>query len=385
MVKVLEYLPESKVKPVGGPAGYVYNLTKLCNSDDIKISYLPSEEEKNTFRNYGKTTNFLRVINDVRKIKQLYSGSYKDISFNDYDFIHFHSTHDLFSARKQLEGYTGIVLLTSHSPKPLYQEFVFDIYSDIERFFLKKYALKKYEYVDEYAFDNADYIIFPCEYAEEPYLNNWDEYTGIRERNKNKYFYMETGAIQKKPIICVDDIRKMKNIQGRFVISYAGRHLPVKGYNKLKDFGLNLFSKYKDLSVIVCGREEPLKGLEHKDWHEIGWTKDADSYINASDVFILPNEETYFDLILLEVLSMGKIIVASYTGGNKYFEKFEDSGIFLYKTDEEFYEIIDNIYHMSLEKRNFYEEQNMKLYDKYFNEKIFFERYEKLLKELSNG
>ena len=43
------------------------------------------------------------------------------------------------------------------------------------------------------------------------------------------------------------------------------------------------------------------------------WTNDPHSLINASDMFILPNKETYFDLIMLEVLSMGKIVLATNT------------------------------------------------------------------------
>lgn len=48
-------------------------------------------------------------------------------------------------------------------------------------------------------------------------------------------------------------------------------------------------------------------------------------------MFILPNRETYFDLVLLEVMSLGIPVLASYTGGNKYFEKINDSGIYFFK------------------------------------------------------
>ena len=62
---------------------------------------------------------------------------------------------------------------------------------------------------------------------------------------------------------------------------------------------------------------------------------DPHSLIAASDVFVLPNHETYFDLILLEVLSLGVPVVMSRTGGNKYFEQFKQPGLKFYDTLEE--------------------------------------------------
>ena len=382
MIRVLEFIASSRVKPVGGPAGYVYNLTNGCSSESIQICFLHPVEEKLKVKIKSMVFQILKVVNDYLKIYKLYHNLTKDINLNDYDVVHFHSTHDLFSVRKLLEGYQGKTILTSHSPKPLHQEFVYDLYSDMERRVLEKYALKKYEYVDEYAFDHADYILFPCEYAEEPYINNWDKYEGIKEKNRTKYIYMETGVIKKTPRIPADKIRIQYGLEGKFVLSFAGRHNEVKGYDRLKEFGEKLLKKHDDFSFVVCGNESPISGLKHERWMEIGWTQDADSYIASSDAFVLPNKETYFDLVMLEVLSMGKIVIASYTGGNKYFERFGNSGIFLYRSDEEFYQIVDSLYHMPMEERRRLENRNFEIYRNFFDQKHFFERYEQIISEI---
>ena len=86
---------------------------------------------------------------------------------------------------------------------------------------------------------------------------------------------------------------------------------------------------------MIAGKEEPMTGLTDNHWIEIGWTNDPHSLIAASDVFVLPNHETYFDLILLEVLSLGIPVVMSRTGGNKYFEQFKQPGLKFYNTLEE--------------------------------------------------
>lgn len=388
MIKVLEFIEESEVKPVGGPRGYVYNLTKNYNSSKIEISYLPSSNSSKKHKKIRLPKllkNPLKIIKDIYKIFKLENGQEVTVNIDNFDIIHFHSTQDLYSVRRKLKNYKGKTILTSHSPKPLFLEFIEDWYNNFERAVIGSYSKKKYEAMDEYAFNNADYILFPCEYAEEPYINNWSEYKEIKKKNKDKYIYIETGAICKNPSISSEEIWKELNIQNKFLISYVGRHLEVKGYDKLKEYGKILIEKYKDVCVVVCGKEEPIKGLDDSRWIELGWTTNADSYIAASDVFVLPNKETYFDLIMIEVLSLGKIIIASYTGGNKYFEKFKDSGIFLYKSDSEFFQILDRIHSMSVEERKYLGHLNYTIYEENFNEQIFGMKYENTIKQIYNN
>ena len=127
--------------------------------------------------------------------------------------------------------------------------------------------------------------------------------------------------------------------------------------------------------MFIAGTEGPLYHLEHNRWIEVGWTKDPGSVIQASDVFVLPNKETYFDLVMLEVLSLGQIVVASYTGGNKYFAKYENSGIFLYNNNTEAENIISQIIKMSEEKRKELRKKNLELYKAEFTNEAFAKRY----------
>lgn len=119
-----------------------------------------------------------------------------------------------------------------------------------------------------------------------------------------------------------DEILKKYNIpKESFIITYFGRHNEVKGYDTLKKLGEKILEKYKDVYFLIAGKEEPLKGLNHKRWIEVGWTKDPHSIVNVANLYILPNKETYFDLALLEVLSLGIKSLLSDTGGNLYFKK----------------------------------------------------------------
>ena len=105
--------------------------------------------------------------------------------------------------------------------------------------------------------------------------------------------------------------------------------------------------------------------------------------IAASDVFILPNKETYFDLVLLEVLSLGKIVIASKTGGNKYFKKINAKGIMVYNTIEEAAFLLDKVKLMNADLIKELEEENKKIFMDRFSLKVFAEKYISLINNLN--
>lgn len=382
MIRVLEFLPKNQVAPIGGPLGYVYNLTEGQHFRNIEVDFLPAQiHSKSSLPK--PVLNFLQVFYGFIKMKKVKEGvGIDDAYLKNYDCIHFHSTIDLYKTRKSLKNYKGKVLLTSHCPKPMHKEIYEDQFSSIERFAFGRVKMKFYKNVDEFAFDRADFILFPCEEAEEPYFNNWKEYVEIRNRNINKYRYILSGVREKKPRIDSKEVVAQLQLQDKTVFAYVGRHNQTKGYDILKKYGNKILSENDKAVFLVCGKEYPLAGLNNPRWIEIGWTRDADSYINVSTYFVLPNRETYFDLVMLEVLSLGTIVIASKTGGNRYFEKFSECGIFLYESDDEFYGIIDYLDRLTEEEKEKLREKNKELFASNFSNKIFAQNYENLILSL---
>lgn len=139
---------------------------------------------------------------------------------------------------------------------------------------------------------------------------------------------------------------------------------------------------HPNVYVLIAGEEGPLYHLEHERWIEVGWTNDPHSIIAASDVFVLPNKETYFDLIMLEVLSLGKIVVASNTGGNKYFSVFKHGGILIYNSQREAVRLLKKVMALSFEEREYLGGENKKIFFKYFTSEIFANNYIKLINSL---
>ncbi len=392
-MKVLIYFDKNMLAPTGGPAGYLYNVYKELNLKQIDtIDFLDNKNSKLKmfFREIiQRSPKFIKKIHSKRAqnygkklIKNIfYKNSYfSNVNFEKYDIIHFHSALSMYMVKDSLKDYKGIVILTSHSPKASYLQII----DNINRKNKEKYKkeILKLPIIDEYAFNRADYIHFPCKEAEECYYNTWKEYKDIHEKNKEKYIYIPTGIYPVKIFEDRETIRKKYNIpENAFLISYIGRHNEIKGYDKLKEIGEKLIESHKDVYFLIGGKEEPIQGLNDKHWIEIGWTNRPHDLINASDLFILPNKETYFDLILLEVLSIGKTVLATNTGGNKYFKKFKDSGIFYYNYNEtnNAVKIIEQLMKEDLSKLDY---KNQKIMEENFTVSIFVDKYIEKLKEI---
>ena len=389
-MKVLIFMREDKLTPRGGPyaVGYYINEERKKCGDEF-IEFLPSDEVYNRVHMQGrKLTNKLpkwmnNLHRSVRRAASTYQCLFREpkentFDFSEYDIIHFHQTIDMYKQRGNLKNYKGIVVITSHSPIPFHQEHYMDLPKLEHKLFIKIYD--KTVEMDRYAFKRADYIFFPCEEAEEPYLNNWDEFATIVDEKREKFRYILTGIPEAKAIKTREEVCTELGIEKeRFIISYVGRHNKVKGYGCLLKIGKKILSNHQDVEFVIAGRETPMQGLKHKRWHEIGWTTDPHSYIAASDIFVLPNEATYFDIVMLEVLSLGCIVVASRTGGNKHFEKHGVEGIFLFDTENEAVEQIEKIKNLSTGERDRLRKINKKYYEENLTSGVMYQEYVKLL------
>lgn len=378
-MKVLIYLEENKLAPVGGPLGVGYNIwSEIKKNSNAEIFFLQSEEEKRT-----KSFQMIRWIKSFVNFYFFPSAKNARI-MSEFDAIHFHSVKTFYKERRALKKYKGVVLLTSHSPVPMSKEMFDDVVSKFPVFKHVTFLQNWFRKMDKYAFEKADYIVFPCPEAEEPYINNWPEYAEIKSRRIGSYRYALTGIV---PVIAKNTSREIRNELGisdsAFIISYVGRHNEVKGYDQLKLLGDRILAKNSDTFFVICGKEFPLTGLQNDHWYEVGWTDNAHSYIVAADVFVLPNRETYFDLIMLEILSLGKIVVASRTGGNRFFEQNHVPGVFLYDTLEEAEQILYTIKNMSKAQSQELGRLNKKYFDQHLTSEQFVNALRNIYKEVT--
>lgn len=377
-MKILIYKCEDELAPIGGPSGYLYSIKQYRDKINDLDLFFKKDDWKFEKNIIDKIIARLRYSYSAHA-RNLFTVFHKRIDdrekdFNQYDMIHFHTTQEMYLERNNLKGYKGVVVLTSHSPKVAYKEIIEDIVPENEYLRYKTLFEQAAEF-DEYAFQRADYIIFPCPGAEEPYYHSWPLYEKIRDEKKIRY--VPTGIW---PVECKktrEEIRNELSIpQDAIVLSFVGRHNEVKGYDILQ----SIFSKLENVYVVCCGKIGNILPPKSDRWIEVGWTTDPYSYVGASDIYMLPNRETYFDIAMLQTLSIGKCSVISNTGGNKEFTN--TPGVKLYDSIDEAVLCIKHFIDMDTEERNRLENLQRKEFDEKYTIEVFYKKYKETIRNL---
>ena len=346
----------------GGPSGYLSQIKNAIKGTEYEntiyfVSDILKKNNDNIFKkNSRKNLSSLGFLKYLRSTLSLYKSVSCPIkeevitfNINEFTHIHFHSTSDLYLARNILGNYRGTILLTSHSPEPSADEKIKRAYgsksSSIFIQYMRNFLLK----IDLYAFRKADYLMFPVSQATEPYEVD-SLCKNILELRADNIVCCPT---------CINDfifdkdyIAQFRTKYGipkdAFIVCYMGRHNEIKGYDILKDIAQKVLESNSNVYFVIAGNSGEIAPLQNKRWIEIGWTDKGNEIIAASDLFILPNRQTYFDLIALEVLRAGTPILMSFTGGNKYFyEKFPDSQCFQFFNISSTLEAVNSIEQLS--------------------------------------
>lgn len=391
----------------GGPPTYLYNLKQsvvnnqfgdsiifladLISAQDTKENKKIQRTQyrrqflKKIFEEFGKKSNFFNNLIILLFIMRLWVGNYTVNKFirnslNTYSYIHFHSVFTICLYKKMLRQFKGKIILTTHCPELPHLEYLHDLGISLKNIW--GINLKYLELFEKIAFTKADYMIFPCKEALESYYNADECFKNIITENKVKY--LPTCIMPASYKLPRNSIRSKYGIaESEVVLIFIGRHNAIKGYDLLLEFGKYVLSNYDNVTFIIAGKQYPLEGLHNDKWLEIGWTDDPYSLINASDLFILPNKETYFDLILLEVLSLGKSVLLSYTGGNKYFERYNLNGLMYFEKCNitDMIDVFEKNY-KNVQLWDSYGSLNKKMFEDNFNINMFSDNYANIINEL---
>lgn len=380
----------------GGPSGYLNNLRKGFenNGDEIDIYSL---KRSNKSDNLSILKGKLRTVLEKNKyilalfllyfeIKSVYNYMYKlNWSNKTYfdrahekKFLQFESVEDLYDFRKKFK-YKGITILTPHRPEPFFLEKINEIKSNFRtkyNFPLLKLVLK---HIEKRAYAYTDAFIFPSSEA----MSLYNEFPGFEKGSKGKTTkFVFTGSPMTNPTISAEEYRVKIGVKvEEKVIAFIGRHNEVKGYDLLT----KAFYKIHDNNTkVVCAG--PLSEMEYPDstnWIELGKINDPYNLINSADIVVLPNRNTYFDLIAIETLAQGKVIIASSTGGNISLSKFS-TGVVLFKSEDinDFINKINQVLQLSKDEKAKYEQDNKNLFLNYCTPEKFSYNYLQAVSEI---
>ncbi len=344
----------------GGPPGYLANL--LCGLNQIQnydkpLILFDSYKGQKPCTEIAKINPFIKAVKTIvlllpngkdfyaehfsKTQKRLYNemmsflsdpdeimpdfNMVKAIDWSKTKTIHVHTVIDVVKIKNYLRrNYLDDVkvILSCHTPEPYSQE---QLALSIDGGQSRKKAQKladRWRQVELRGYREADIMIFPSEEAMEPLLNALPEFGDLISQKDIRY--MATGCIPLRPQLSVVEAKRKYEVEGKTVIGYIGRHNSIKGYDLLKAAAQICLSERDDIVFLIGGEKgKAFQPLSHPRWIEMGRVNPAEM-LQAVDVFVLPNRQTYFDLILLEVMSMGLPVIATETGGNKSVKKIAD-------------------------------------------------------------
>ncbi len=331
----------------GGPTGYLANLKegleKRYPQKNSNISFAVMEKNNNTNeknknffdQNILKNKFFYSIyVNCVSKQHKTDLENYKRFLDNVFDSypnkeifskidiekvktIHVHSVDEVIKIKNYLAhiGREDIkVILTCHVPESVGLEYY---HGKVEEGYWKGRIKKIYTgwtKIEVEAYKRADILIFPSYEAMYPAMKYVPTFSEII-KNKDIRF-VPTGVEKIKLSTTKEEAKRKYGVSGKFVLGYLGRHNAIKGYDILKRAAKQVLRENKDMTFLVGGVQGREFGpLKDRRWVECGKV-DPKDFLAAVDVFILPNKMTYYDLVLLEVMSCGIPVIVSYTGGN---------------------------------------------------------------------
>jgi glycosyltransferase involved in cell wall biosynthesis len=324
----------------GGPTGYLanlrYGLDRTARQSDIEIwiernrkpaaispaaPYVHTAAELDSHIHWH--SNIDAIAMDESRMDKLLRGGATS--------IHTHTCVETLKVAHALQRTNRRIplIFTSHCPESYGKEF-----ADVWR--ARGYPKEKTDKLEQavrlieaMAFRKSDIWIFPSAEAMEPYFATIPQFAMWRKEKDLRF--VPTGACPLKTELTRAQAKKKFGVEGKKVVLFIGRHTGVKGYDLLCQAGEALFQERTDTAVLVAGRiEDGVSPPNNPNWIELGWCSNPGDLAAAADVFVLPNRMTYYDLILIEMLSTGVPIVASATGGNKSVAAITDGAVELY-------------------------------------------------------
>ena len=281
------------------PGGKEYYNAHLSRS--LKISY------ENMY-------NFLSDLDNMMPMPSLI----ETIDWSRTKAVHVHTVAEAVKIKNYLRKHfldDVKVILTCHTPETCANE-QYNLALAEGQSEERAQALKELWFkLEMRAYREVDVMIFPSKEATEPLVNAVEGFQELLDSKDVRY--MATGCKRLSSALTKEQAKEKYNVSGKTVIGYIGRHNAVKGYDLLKEAAKIVLSKTNDVVFLIGGAQGKDFGpLDNPNWIEAGWVNPAD-LLQSLDVFVLPNRQTYYDLVLLEVLSMGVPVVATATGGNK--------------------------------------------------------------------
>lgn len=313
------------VRPGGGPGGYLYNLKQMLKMQKSNSVQVVSMHETND--NAAKS-GLSRHIEGRNKLYQkfidifyigyasIFKKVYDDatvLQLKDYEYVVFHDLNMLRNYMWRGYGKKQKIGVMIHSPIDPSRE-------RAESLFGSKGAVW-YQYIIDVVnlkltLPFVDYVLLPCREAVEGYSEKYRKAIFQKRIIINPTGYIANDKELITPQLRKEERARLGFTDGDIVLGYFGR------YNKDKGFDVFNMAASMDKSArlkFICAGQGPI--VPHSNIKNLGWIKNVSHYIGLVDYIVVPNNVCYFDLIVLEALSLGANVIVTYVGGSKILDK----------------------------------------------------------------
>lgn len=371
MKKIVHY--SKLIRPGGGPAGYLYNLeVASCNSQRVEVRYEERLDSRIKPSNSKARKN--NILKDLRRafsdFKRIFKGkslsTLKDVKGS---VIIFHGVGEalLFLNHKDNLDSSNKYYLMMHSPVPPYIELASDTGNGIVKN-LRAYLLRK---IESRCLRKIDGLVVPNIHAIDNYYSDQPKLRALLESKDYKEIPTGIEAIDTTQFRSRNAVLSNINVNPEnIVVGYFGRFISDKGFDNFKTIVEG--SDTSDITFISAG-EGNLPLPQSSNYINLGWRSDALELINAVDYVLVPNNVAYFDLIILEALSMGKRVITTYVGGSKKLEKGSVNYLYLDKS-------LPMQFKKILNSNNWLSDKKIKeIHKKYYSSQSFERGFEKFV------
>ena len=332
-----------EIKPGGGPGGYLHNLLeaqRLHGPDDdyeLEVSdgaKLRSDARSNLLRLVrrfrtdllSQTPRFgaraehrknTRVLIDY--LDTTYAGITRSDAtrFFETDVLIVHST--LLASRLQRlcpEIAARKLVLMTHSPTFLAYELAVAMNPGVpEAELVQEPYVRSLVARELRIMQAARAVLWPCEESQIGYPDWWQ----LFRDGKTSNVYAETGTQRPSAKASREEMRSAWGVPNdRRVALFIGRAHPHKGFDRFVDWAdWNRSRSNREWEFVHCGGASQV-ARDLSAISEAGYVSDNGAAYLAADLVLIPNTYSYFDLGLLEAISLGTRVAIAPTGGHGY-------------------------------------------------------------------
>jgi glycosyltransferase involved in cell wall biosynthesis len=284
---------------------------------------------------------------------------FREYEVSRYPIVYFHDVFSLFFCLNHLSSRQKVIL-QSHSPQLPHEEVSEHTWSN-------QSVIDWVINVERTSFNRADYIVFPNK-------DVIDIYSSLMP-GKAKVIELVTGVRDHGRLV-----RYPFDNKNTYFL-YIGRRNRIKGYDILIDAFKIARRKWDNIVLVLVGN-----GQEYHDDFiiDVGFSSRPQNLINSCDYVVNCNRQSYFDLSILETLSIGTPIIMSTNYGHKFFSREEFHGIFSMgeASVECLVNSIDYVMKNSINKTVY---NNRNVYETYLTDKIYRNSLSEICKKLLNN